>query len=402
MSKINSDAKKERHKKLFEGHYQTRLGHLLFLLARGIKKVWEFVTPSRKILPTFRHPLDGMPAPKRLYTTVAAWSMGILLMTSVNISNANYDEGAYFSDEDLTLQEGFDVITDEEGYIVKSSPLEGEALFSQNRKDKVEHEVQPGDTLSVIAYRYGLKSSTIKYANPTIGSGDYLKIGQKLTIPPKDGYYVKAKAGDSIAKLTEKYKGNLDKTKEFNEITEDSSLLADTELLVVDGRPEVTYIANTSGKSTGGGSASRPTIFQYNIPPNEQGWILPTHGLVTQTSHPGHYAYDVADTSQPPIVAAADGVVITSTSNGSYAGGYGNHVVIDHGNGYVTLYAHAEAVYVNVGDHVKQGQVIAKMGRTGKVRGRTGIHLHFEVSYNGQKLPASVLGSEFTGLGTKW
>ncbi len=398
MSKINSDAKKERHKKLFEGHYQTRLGHVWFLAIRAVKKVWDFITPSRKILPSFRHPLDGMPAPKRLYTTVAAWSMVILLMTSVNISSANYDEGAYFASDELGLQEGFDVITDEEGYIIKSSPLEGEALFAQNRAEQIEHEVQPGDTLSVIAYRYGLKSSTIKYANPTIGSGDYLKIGQKLNIPAKDGYYVKVKAGDSIAKLVEKYKGDLNKTKEFNKITEDSDLIADTSLLIIDGKPEITYIAT---QSSGGGASSRPSVFQYDIPPNAQGWILPTHGLVTQIFHGGHFGYDVADRSQPPIVAAADGLVIKASS-GSYGGGYGNHIIIDHGNGYTTLYAHAEALYVNLGDHVKQGQVIAKMGRTGRVRGATGIHLHFEVSYKGKKLPISALGSEFTGYGTKW
>lgn len=398
MSKINSDAKKERHKKLFEGHYQSHLGHLWFLGTRAVKKVIDFITPSRKILPSFRHPLDGMPAPKRLYMTVTGWSMVILLMTSVNISNANYDEGAYQTDEDLSLQDGFDVITDEEGYIVKSSPLEGEALFSQNRSDKVEHEVQPGDTLSVIAYRYGLKSSTIKYANPTIGSGDYLKIGQKLSIPPKDGYYIKAKTGESIAKLTEKYKGNLDKTKEFNGL--DGELIADTEILIVDGQPEVTYIASSPGKSYGT-SSSVPTVLQYNIPPNDQGWILPTHGLVTQGFHSGHYGYDIADRSQPAIVAIAGGTV-TKAHSGDYGGGYGNHIIIDHGNGYVSLYAHAEALYVNVGDTVKQGQVIAKMGRTGRVRGATGIHLHFEVSYKGQKLPASALGSNFSSAGTKW
>ena len=395
MSKINSDAKK-RHKKLFEGHYQSRLGHLWFLLIRAIKKVLDLITPSRKILPSFRHPLDGLPAPKRLYMTVTAWSMLILVMTSVNISSANYDEGADYTDENLGLEEGFDVITDEEGYIVKSSPLEGEALFSQNRSDKVEHEVQPGDTLSVIAYRYGLKSSTIKYANPTIGSGDYLKNGQKLSIPPKDGYYVKAKAGDSIAKLIEKYKGNLDKTKEFNGL--DGELIADTDLLIVDGQPEVTYIASSPGKS--GTSSIRPTVLQYDIPPNPQGWILPTHGLVTQGFHSGHYAYDIADRSQPAIVAAAGGTVVKAHS-GDYGGGYGNHIVIDHGNGYVTLYAHAEALYVNVGDTVKQGQVIAKMGKSGRVRGATEyiftlkFHIRSEAS-------CSALGSNFTGNGTKW
>jgi murein DD-endopeptidase MepM/ murein hydrolase activator NlpD len=79
-----------------------------------------------------------------------------------------------------------------------------------------------------------------------------------------------------------------------------------------------------------------------------------------------------------------EGTVIKASS-GTYGGGYGNHVIIDNGNGIKTLYAHMEYLSVSVGDHVTQGQVIGKMGRTGNVRGRTGIHLHFEVIQNGVK-----------------
>lgn len=360
-------------------------------------------------MPSFMHPLDGMPLQRRLYIQVSAWSFGLFLISSLNISDASYEEINYdFSYDELAVNESQEFVTDEEGYVIKSIPLEGETLFDQNRTEKTDHEVQPGETLSVIAYRYGLKSSTIKYANPTIGSGDYLKIGQKLSIPPKDGYYVKVKSGDSLAKLAEKYKGNLDKTKEFNGITQDSELIADTELLIVDGKPEVIYIATNNGGSRAYASSAVPTILQYNIPANSQGWILPTRGRVNQVYHSGHYAFDVGDRSQPPILAA-DGGVIAKANSGcapGYSwcgGGYGNHIVIDHGNGYFTLYAHMEAIYVEEGDTVQQGQVIGKMGRSGRVRGATGIHLHFEVSYNGQKLNPATLGKEFNvGVGGSW
>lgn len=400
VSKINLEAKKERHKKLFEGHYQSRAGHVWFLLKRGAVKVWNFFTPSMKVLPSFMHPLDGMPAPKRLYTTIAVWSICILTVTSIDISSAAFNDSDYaYNYDELILQEGFDFISDDEGYTVKWQPLEGQAIYDQNRTEKVEHEVAPGDTLSVIAYRYGLKSGTIKYANPTIGSGDYLKIGQKLTIPPKDGYYIKVKKGDSVAKLVEKYKGNLEKTKEFNSIADDSDLNADTDLLVVDGQPEVVYIANYGGST----ASAAQTIFQYNIPPNAQGWILPTTGRLNQLFSSRHLAYDVGDTSKPAIMAAAGGVVVKANS-GNYGGGYGNFIIIDHQNGYKTLYAHNEVLYVNEGDTVKQGQVIAKMGRTGRVYGTTGIHLHFEVSYNGKKFDPGLLGPEFKagGIGSRW
>jgi murein DD-endopeptidase MepM/ murein hydrolase activator NlpD len=73
-------------------------------------------------------------------------------------------------------------------------------------------------------------------------------------------------------------------------------------------------------------------------------------------------------------------------SSGTYAGGYGNHVIIDHGNGYKTLYAHMDYLTVSQGQYVSQGEAIGRMGATGRVYGRTGIHLHFEVHQNGVKL----------------
>ncbi|MBU0981514.1 peptidoglycan DD-metalloendopeptidase family protein [Patescibacteria group bacterium] len=332
------------------------------------------------------HPLDNLPAPKRLYAQVSIWSMVLLVFTSVNVTHANYyggDAGAEY----LTLDLAGELITDDEGYIIKSMPLEGEAIYDQNRTEKVTHEVQKGETLSVLAYRYGVSVNSIKYANT--GLTDFLKIGQDLTIPPKDGIYVDIKEGDSLVKLVEKHKGNLDKTIEFNGISEDSELIAGEQLFVMDGRPEVVYIAQPVKTS---GSYSQPTQLYYEIPPNELGWIRPTTGIIScgYLCYGGHYAYDIANKKGTPIYAVADGVV-TKAAYG-WNGGYGNEIIIDHGNGYETLYGHSDTLYVSPGETVVQGQVISAMGNTGQVWGRTGVHLHFEIHYNGTKLNPKVMG----------
>lgn len=342
------------------------------------------------------HPLDHLPAPKRLYTQMALWSIGLLLLTSVNVTNAAYSggEGVGAEYEYLALEiEGY--LTDDDGYLIKNMPLEGEAIYDMDRTERVVHEVQPGDTLSVIAYRYGISVESLRYANDAIRSSDRLKPGQELQIPPQDGVYVTVESGDSLLELMDTYEGNLDETKLFNAVDGDNDLVAGKEIFIVDGALPVSpsYVATTPTYSSGGssGSVSLPAVTQYDITPSAGGWIRPTQGLITQGFHGGHYAYDVADRSKPPILAAAGGTVVKAFNSG-WNGGYGNYILIDHGNGYQSLYAHNEVVYVSVGDYVSQGQVIAKMGNTGRVYGATGIHLHFELIFNGSKLSPSVMG----------
>lgn len=390
MSKLNVEAQKERHEKLFEGHYQTAPGRMWFHTKRALWHLYQnqFFLPSGKHLSSFMHPLDTMPAPRRLYTQMALFSVGLLLLNSVTISNAAYDGGEGVGKEYLSLEVSESYITDEEGYIIKNMPLTGEATFDQNRTDREEYEVTGGDTLSMIAYRYGLSVNSIRYTNLTLGSGDYLKVGQKLVIPPKDGVYVKVESGNTLVALMDKYKGNLEKSKEFNGLEDDSSLVAGEEIFIVDGRPAVVYVASTSGAVT---SYELPTVMQYNIPPSAEGWIRPTQGKITQGFRGGHYGYDIADRSRPAILAASSGLVVYASS-GTWDGGFGTNLWIDHGNGYRTHYAHMEVIYVNEGESVSQGQVIAKMGNTGRVYGGTGIHLHFELEYNGVKISPSMMG----------
>lgn len=94
-----------------------------------------------------------------------------------------------------------------------------------------------------------------------------------------------------------------------------------------------------------------------------------------------HYALDLGTYGgiAQPIYAVKGGVVTKAVKSNT---GYGYHVIIDHGAGVETLYAHASVLYVSVGDRVTQGQTIAKVGSTGN---STGPHLHIEVRIHGQK-----------------
>lgn len=117
--------------------------------------------------------------------------------------------------------------------------------------------------------------------------------------------------------------------------------------------------------------------------------ILPTEGIIMSgfgyrsdpfTKTPEfHTGLDIANQSAPPIYAPADGEVIFA----DYLSGYGKTLKIDHGNGYITVYAHLNSFIVKVGDKVKRHQLIGYMGSTGR---STGTHLHYEVRIANDKI----------------
>jgi murein DD-endopeptidase MepM/ murein hydrolase activator NlpD len=116
--------------------------------------------------------------------------------------------------------------------------------------------------------------------------------------------------------------------------------------------------------------------------PVAEGYITSPFGFRTdpftglRSNHPG---IDFAAAEGSNVLAVASGIVTKAGEEEGYDG-YGRIVEINHGNGYATRYGHNERVLVHIGDRVRRGQVIAKMGSTGR---STGPHVHFEVLLNG-------------------
>jgi murein DD-endopeptidase MepM/ murein hydrolase activator NlpD len=126
--------------------------------------------------------------------------------------------------------------------------------------------------------------------------------------------------------------------------------------------------------------ASAPVFSTGNGSPSSSGLIWPVQGTLTSPFGPRwgriHEGIDIGASTGTPIVAAAAGRVIVS----GWSGGYGYLVVVDHGNGMATAYAHNSSLVAGVGQQVAQGQLIAYVGNTGN---SFGSHLHFEVRVNG-------------------
>ena len=115
-------------------------------------------------------------------------------------------------------------------------------------------------------------------------------------------------------------------------------------------------------------------------------WPAPEHFLSGNDYWSGHLGIDIAAGLGEPVYAADSGLVVYS---GVSYGGYGNMIMIDHGNGYQTLYAHLSVIFAACGQGVNKGARIGSAGSTGN---STGAHLHFEVRYMGGFInPWSVL-----------
>ncbi|KKS97744.1 MAG: peptidase M23 family protein [Candidatus Gottesmanbacteria bacterium GW2011_GWA2_43_14] len=244
------------------------------------------------------------------------------------------------------------------------------------RFEIIDYEVNTGDTLGSIAEKFGISVDTIKWANSL--KTEKLISGQSLRIPPVTGIVHKVAAGDNIYSLAKKYKTDAQKIVNFpvNDFADldTFALSVGQTLFVPDGvKPEAAPIYR---------SAPVPQF----IAGSGGKFMWPTQGSITQYPVSYHMAVDIANRAAPPIAAGDGGTVAFA---GCLRYGYGCHIIINHADGYQTLYAHLSSLGVSPGQAVGRGQVIGKMGSTGR---SSGTHLHFEVRRNGTILnPLSFL-----------
>ncbi|MBU1992919.1 MAG: M23 family metallopeptidase [Patescibacteria group bacterium] len=383
---VNKLARKERHSRVFDrtSLYKSKVFKAVSSAQRSISSVGRLVFRNRAftMIEAF---LDRLPTSttRRLMRRIAIYSVALLVLTSVSpygaVTGASYTAVDNYYSGELYL------VADQEGYLTKSNPqtLDGDR---GTMTDRVVHTVASGETVSEIATKYGLKSETLLWEN-NIYNPNSIKIGQKLVVPPVNGIGHKVKSGDTLDKLAKKYSVDKEDIVKQNQI-EGELLAIGTEVFIPGGKAIDSPYYDTRSLPSRTGTPSR-YVGNANLPGSSASpvigkpMIFPTRGKVTQGWRWGHYAFDIADTSKPPVWSAMGGTVESAESG--WSGGYGNHVVVDHGNGLKTLYAHLEYYTVQPGQTVSQGQVIGKMGRTGRVYGVTGIHLHFEVIENGVK-----------------
>jgi LysM repeat protein len=238
------------------------------------------------------------------------------------------------------------------------------------------YTVRTGDTLSGIADMFDVTVNTIIWANDI--KGRTIHAGDQLIILPVTGIRHTVVAGETLASVAKKYKGDAQEIASYNELAASAPLTVGSVVIIPNG--EIT--ATVPAPSRSGSSVKIPSVgttarlHDAGGPDYGDYYIWPVAGgVLTQGLH-GYNGVDIGAPKNTPIIAAAEGTVIIVKGGSGWNGGYGNYLVIQHPNGTQTLYAHATELLVSVGDSVAQGQTVALIGRTGEA---TGYHLHFEV-----------------------
>jgi murein DD-endopeptidase MepM/ murein hydrolase activator NlpD len=284
-------------------------------------------------------------------------------------------------------------VTYEGGIYLKESLVEEKSVLDILNGFKMvdaSYKVSEGDTPLIIADKCNTKLSELEKLNP--GMTDVVKIGDKIKYQKRVNYmpieYTKAvTTKDYIDYKTEKVKT-------------DTLYKGTTEVLTKGVKGEKTNVENvtyvdgvvTSKEVISSQVTKQPVTERLGIgtyvsepadgstPDGSGMFIWPVAGGYISDpfmSDRHHKGMDIAADTGTSIFAAAYGVVIYA---GWDPGGYGNTVRIDHGNGYVTVYAHQSEIIAKVGDQVKKGDLIGRVGSTGD---STGSHCHFEVRING-------------------
>jgi len=253
------------------------------------------------------------------------------------------------------------------------------------------YTVQSGDTLFGIAEKFNLKPETLVWSNPILKDDPHLlRPGQELRIPPINGVLRDVQAGDKLEVLAQYYQVTVDDIVNWpgNDLDFDNpQITVGQELMVPNGvrefvqfvipqikRAVKSALPLDAGPGACGGGYSGGAIGSGSFI-----WPANNHFLSGNNYWAGHLGIDIAAGLGAPIYAADGGVIVFA---GWSNWGYGNMVVIDHGNGWQTLYAHLSQWNVSCGQSVLQGNLVGLAGSTGN---SSGPHLHFEMNYQGSR-----------------
>ena len=292
--------------------------------------------------------------------------------------------------------EGIESVPQEEADAFGGIPRLAQAhttIPSRPRQDVVKYTVEDGDTVFGISEKFGLKPQTVLWGNYYVLLDDphALKAGQVLNILPVDGTYHEWQEGEGLNGVASYYGVKPEDIIDYPTNNLDPVTIGDftapnikpgTWLIVPGGERQFVSWSAPLGVTRENAAYARVLGAGACDPVNGGAvgfgtfvWPANKHYLSGFDYSPesNHWGLDIAGNGGEGAYATDAGVIV-------YAGwndyGYGNMVMVDHGNGFQSLYAHLSEIYVGCGQSVGQGDAIGAIGSTGR---SSGAHLHFEI-----------------------
>ncbi|KOS61089.1 M23 family metallopeptidase [Lysinibacillus agricola] len=299
---------------------------------------------------------------------------------------------------DVTFKQGVSGATQKVVPNAIVTPEEAVEYLMTGSLEQETYKIQSGDVLGSVAKKHSLTTAELVTLNPGITVDTVLQVGQALNVTVAKPFVTLEVKQEK--KVTDKIP--------FKKIVEEDPTMYKGEKVIkqqgVNGKKETAYLLTSENGTRTSKVALEENIIQQPVDeievvgtkvissrgtgeftwPTVGGYISSGMGQRWGELHRG---IDIARPSNYNILASDNGVVVAAGVSGSY----GNRIVINHNNGYTTLYGHLSSINVTVGQVVEKGSVIGIMGSTGN---STGTHLHFEVEKNGSLVnPLSYVGS---------
>ena len=324
-----------------------------------------------------------------------------VLLRSILDNYADTHEQTYMKDVTTSFVQEVQLI---EGLYPTSTQLnltQLKTLLTDRHANEETYTVQKGDTLTAIAQAYGLTRKQLLSLNSTL-SADEIKTGTRLLVKPSNSYLDVQMVCEEVQEIaipfeqetvpdTSRYVGDnyvkIPGVEGINQVTYTVTYMDDQEVTRTKLSEEVVQQPVTQINAVGA-----RTVDNSGVTPGDGvatggfSWPLPSSYSVGETygyqEGRFHNGIDIYGDYGAPILAADGGTVVEAVPYG-YNGGWGLNVLIDHGNGYMTRYAHCSSIAVTAGEKVSKGQLIGFVGSTGY---STCNHLHFEVYVGGSRV----------------
>ncbi len=327
------------------------------------------------------------------------FSMGVVMVQrtpfirgTADIASQSSEAGAQLVnhvESNQELPDQLDPLTVQSDNLLNRKSNLDTAKPDRGNEEPQNYTIASGDSIYGIAKKFGLKPETILWSNYKVLRDDAhnISVGEELVIPPGDGIYYEWKENDQLQKIADKYRVEAKAILSYpsNKLDITNPIIKKGDLIMLPDAYRETAVISPVVFDYSKGSGVKKVISgpggcSWDYAGTGSGgfvWPAPGRSVSGNDFWSGHMGLDIGAVEGAPIFATDGGTVIYS---GPIGGGYGIMVMIDHGNGYQSLYAHLSATSVRCGQGVGQGQTIGLAGSTGN---STGPHLHFEVRYGG-------------------